>query len=102
MKAYYVSIRNDDDAGGGIVFANTVQEARKHYHQFDLDPDSWLDVQAHRNKRYDGLEKLPAAELALKQWRDGWHWFDMDYPNPDEATDEEFHKWYKDNFGDKS
>lgn len=102
MKAYYVSIRNDEDQGGGIAFANTAQAARKQYSAFDLDPESWLDVQAHRDKRYDGMEKLPAAELAIKQWRDGWRWFFMEYPDPDEATDEEFYQWYESAFGAKS
>lgn len=98
MKAYHVSIRNDEDQGGGIVFADTAQEARKHYGRFDLDPESWLDVQAHRDKRYDGLEKLSDAELALCQWHDGWRWFFLDYPDPDEATDAEFLKWYENTF----
>lgn len=102
MKAYHVSIRNDEDQGGGIVFAKTAQEARKYYGTFDLDPESWLDVQAHRDKRYDGLEKLPPAELALKQWRDGWRWFFMDYPDVDEATDKEFLEWYEAEFGKQS
>lgn len=102
MKAYHVDIRNDEDQGGGIVFANTAQEARKQYGRFDLDPESWLDVRAVRDKRYDGLENLPAAELALRQWRDGWRWFFLEYPDVEEATDEEFLAWYKSTFEKES
>src|SRR3712207_1402815 len=99
MKAYLVSIRGDEDQGSGITFAATAQEARQHYGRFELEPDSWLDVQARRDKRYDDLEHLPAEQLALRQWRDGWRWYFIDFPDPDEATDEEFLKWYEATFG---
>lgn len=98
MKAYYVSIRNDEDQGGGIAFAPTAQEARKHYGRFDLDPESWLDVQARRYKEFDGLENLPDAELYCKAWRMGWHWEYMTLPDPDEATDEQFIEWYNNTY----
>lgn len=104
MKAYCLSIKDEDDAGQMIVFANTVKEARKQIYGTDLydaADGEWIRVQAHRYKRYDGLEKLSNAELAMHQWRDGWRWFDMDYPDPDEATDEEFLSWYADNFGEE-
>lgn len=100
MKAYYAYLRNDDDAGGEIIFANTVQEARTKAWGMDFTAfaDSFIELAARRDKRYDGMEKLPAAELALHQWHDGWRWFDMDYPDPDTATDAEFIEWYNNNF----
>lgn len=99
MKAYYVSIRDDDDAGGGITFAHTAQEARGHYHAFDLNPERWIDVQAHRSKHFDGMENLSKAELAKEQWRDGWWFHQSGSPDVDEATDEEFYTWYESVFG---
>lgn len=45
------------------------------------------------------MEKLTLAQLALEQWHDGWRWFDSDYPDPNEATDAEFLKWYESTFG---
>lgn len=97
MKAWCVSIKDDEDQGMLIVFAENRNEARSK--TGDLMYDNWIDIIAVRDKRYDGLEKLTEAELALRQWRDGWRWYDMDYPEPEDATDAEFLKWYKDNFG---
>lgn len=103
MKAYKLSVKDAEDAGNEIVFANTVQEARKQIYGtelWDATDGEWLRVQAHRDKRYDGMENLNSAELALHQWHDGW-WFDPDYdfPDPDTATDAEFVEWYKSHFG---
>lgn len=96
IKAYYLSIKDEDDAGGAIVFAETAKEAKKKVWGHDTLVDAldggWINLLVHRDKRYDGMEKLDAAHLALEQWHDGWRWFDMDYPDPDEATDEEFIK----------
>lgn len=99
MKAYYVSIRDDDDQGGFTVFANTVQEARKKV-PGDLVYERWIDVQAHRSKQFDGMENLSKAELAKEQWRDGWIWeYYTNAPDCEEATDEEFYKWYESIWG---
>lgn len=96
MKAWCVSIKDDEDQGMLIVFAETRNEARSKTD--DLQYESWLDVRAVRDKRYDGLEKLDKAHLALAQWHDGWRWYDMDYPEPEETTDTEFLEWYERNF----
>lgn len=100
MKAYCVSIKDDDDAGAEIVFASTAREARKKTwgRDFTSQAESYIDVVAHRDKRYDDMEKLSAAELACKQWHDGWQWYDMDALSPEEWTDAEFIKWYESNF----
>lgn len=97
-KAWYLDIKDDPDQGAFIVFADTRNEARGQAGQNDLIYDRWIDVQARRAKQYDGMENLSDVELALHQWHDGWRWFDFNYPDPDEATDEEFIKWYEDNF----
>ena len=103
MKAYYLSVKDEDDAGGAIVFANTAKEAKKQVWSHDTLVDvlegGWITLQAHRDKHYDGMESLDAAHLALEQWHMGWRWFDMDYPDPDKATDAEFIKWYEGIFG---
>lgn len=105
MKAYCLSIAGDDDAGCAVVFAETAKEAKKQVFQHEALADAlqgeWIYLRVHRDKRYDGMEKLSAAELALHQWKDGWRWFDMEYPDPDEATDTEFIEWYNRNFGAK-
>lgn len=103
-KAYYVSIVDEDEAGGEVIFAKTAQQAKAmaYGREFTANLESYIYLRARRDKRYDGLENLSGAELALLQWRDGWRWFDMDYPDPDEATDNEFLKWYKDVFGSES
>lgn len=100
MKAYCVSIKDDDDAGAEIVFATTAREARKKAWGSDFTSfaESYIYVVAHRDKRYDDLEKLSEAELACKQWRDGWQWFDRENPDTETASDAEFIKWYESNF----
>lgn len=104
MKAYCLSVKDEDDAGAAIVFADNVREAKKqvwgHDGLVDALDGGWITLQAHRDKRYDDMEHLSVAEMAMHQWRDGWRWFDYDYPDPDTATDEEFLKWYEDNFGE--
>lgn len=104
LKAYALSVKDEEDAGEMIVFANTANEARKQAYGTDLSDAAdgeWIRIQAHRDKRYDGMENLSNAELAMHQWRDGWRWFDVNYPDPDEATDDEFLKWYADTFGER-
>jgi hypothetical protein len=97
MKAYYAYIADDDDAGGEIIFANTAQEAKKmaYGREFTSNLESYIYLRVRRDERYDGMEKLSPAELALHQWKDGWRWLDADYPDPDEATDQEFLEWHK-------
>lgn len=99
MKAWYLDIKDDPDQGAFVVFADTRNEARKQADQHDLMYDSWLDIQATRFKSMDNKEDLDDAHLILELWRDhGWRWWDIEYPDQDEATDEEFLKWYKENF----
>lgn len=99
MKAYYLSIKDDGDTGQQIVFANTAKAAKKLVHGWVWDNlENYIDLRVNRAKKFDGMENLSEAELALHQWHDGWRWFDMDYPDPDEATDAEFLKWYEENF----
>lgn len=98
MKAYYVSLRSDDEAGGGIVFAKTAQEARGMYHTWDLDPENWLDVQAHRRPNFDNMENLSKMELMKECWRDGWWFHESNVPDVNEATDQDFYDWYERTF----
>lgn len=102
MKAYYLSVRDEDDAGGAIVFANTAKEAKKQVFGYDELVDAlqggWIDLRANRAREYDDMESLDGPRLALEQWKNGWRWFDVDYPDPDEATDKDFLDWYERNF----
>lgn len=106
MKAYRLSIADDDDAGMEIVWANTGKEAKKKASGEFLDnlsfiDDGWIALRVHRDKRYDDMEHLGPIEFALRQWHDGWKWLDMDIGYPDEVSDEEFVKTYKDYYGIK-
>lgn len=103
MKAYYLSIKDNDDAGMQVVFANTAKEAKRLVSgEVHDNLEEYIYLRVNRAKRYDGMENLSRAELALKQWQDGWQWFDLyDVPNPDENTDAEFLAWYKSNFGSR-
>jgi len=96
MKAYYLSIKDNEDAGQQVVFASTAKEAKRLVSGEVWDNlENYLDLRVNRAPQFDDMEDLDAAHLALKQWRWGWIWFDMDYPDPDEATDEQFMDWYE-------
>lgn len=98
MKAWYLEIRNDPDQGAFVVFANTRNEARSQADSNDLMYDSWIDISATRFKAMDDKENLDKAHLTLDLWRNhGWRWWDIEYPYPEDTTDEQFLKWYKEN-----
>jgi hypothetical protein len=102
MKAYYLST-TDPDHGAAIVFADKPSHAKNQIFGTDIWYDGeWTDIWVERATKFDDMENLGPAELALKQWRDGWRWFDMDYPDVDEATDEEFLTWYKSRFPEET
>lgn len=104
MKAYRLEMNDDPDAGCEIVFAKTAKEAKRQAIGMDFYEMSgeWLELRVRRDKTFDGMEGLTKAQLAKEQWRDGW-WFHEDgYPDVEEATDEEFYKWYDDTFGVKA
>lgn len=98
MKAYCLFIRDNDDAGQEIVFADTPSGAKKQVGDLSDSLEQYIDLGARRAKQFDGMENLTPAQLGCKQWRDGWQWFDMDAPDPDTATDKEFIEWYESNF----
>lgn len=102
MKAYYLSIKGNDDAGMQVVFANTAKEAKKLVSGEVYDNlENYIDLRVNRAKHFDGMENLSKAELALEQWHEGWRYYDLNDPDPDIATDEEFIEWYEDMFGTK-
>lgn len=92
MKAYILHEKHNEDKGQVVVFAETANKAKAQVYSTDLDPDDFIDVRVNRAPEFDGMEKLGMRELDLKKWREGW-WFEMgDFPDPDEATDEEFYE----------
>lgn len=97
MKAWYLEVKDGDD-GRIVVFANTRNEARSWADSKDLMYDRWIDIEARRATKFDGLEKLSQKELDMVLWRDGWEWLDFSTPEPEETSDAEFIKWYEDNF----
>lgn len=101
MKAYILSVKNDDDQGQQIVFAKTAREAKKNWHWY-LDADSFLDKLVHRAPQFDDMENATELELMTKQWQEGWRWFDnYDVPDVETATVEEFQEWCKKEYGNE-
>lgn len=104
MKAYLLSVADSYDDPQQIVFANTAKEAKKlvHGEVYDelMSNHRYIDLRVKRYKHYDGMENLSPAQLAFQQWQDGWRWYDLDYPDPDTASEQEFMEWYKDTFGE--
>ncbi len=98
-KAYLLGLRNDDDAGNELVFAQTAREARKQIYSTDLDPENWIDVTAHRAKKWDHLFGSSRKEQYKAFWRDGWWFHQSGCPDVDEATDEQFYEWYDNTYG---
>lgn len=95
MNAYTLREKGNDDAGMYVVFANTVSEAKSKVYSTDLDPDEYIDIRVKRAPEFDGMEKATERELALKQWKEGWAWFDYpDMPEPDHSEDSEFIAFY--------
>lgn len=81
------------------MFADTPSMAKAQISSTEIWYEGdWTDIRVRRAKEFDGMESLSAAELALKQWRRGWQWFDLDEPDVDQATDQEFLDWYKRTF----
>lgn len=99
MKAWYLEIK-DSDEGRFVVFANNRNDARKQADSNDMYYESWIDIRAYRAPQYDGLEKLSKKELDKTLWRDGWWWLDLETPDQESTTDEEFYKWHHDTFGE--
>ena len=100
MKAYILEMKDDPDEGSEIVFANTAREAKnqaigKDFYEMSGD---WLSLRVRRYKSFDGMEKCTKAEIALKQWQDGWWFHESGYLSPDEWTDEQFLEWYNKTF----
>lgn len=94
MKAYVLSIKNDDDQGQAIVFANNRTEAKQKLCITNLDANCWTDIQASRYPDLDGMENAEEPDIALVLWRNGWRWFDYRTPDPFDTTAEEFKAWY--------
>lgn len=99
MKAWLLSLIDDEDQGEAVVFADTVTEAKAIIHQTNLDDNGWISIRAVRYPCLDGMEKASEPGRSLIQWRNGWRWFDYSTPDPSETTDEEFIKWHEEIIG---
>lgn len=97
MKAYILRVINDDDQGQVVVFANTANEAKKQFNSTYLETEQYIDIRVKRSPEFDNMENLSEIDLAKEQWRNGWRWYDYNTPYPEDTTDEEFYKWYKNN-----
>lgn len=94
MKAWVLSIKNEDDQGQAIVFAENRTEAKKMLWTTHLEANSWIDIEARRYSNLDDMEKSSEVERSLILWRDGWRWYDYETPEEEETTDDEFREWY--------
>ena len=102
MKAYIVEIKNYEEVGNEIVFAQNTKEARKQAYYCDIAEDyaeRYIDICVRRYPAFDNMEKLSECELLMQKWRYGW-WFSDEWncPDPDTTTNEEFLNWYKNNY----
>ncbi|WP_048728755.1 hypothetical protein [Carnobacterium sp. 1290_CSPC] len=70
MKAYVLGLYSNEDAGNELVFANTVKEAKGK--NTELDPESYIDLYAHREKAFDGMENTPEEVILEKMKAEGW------------------------------
>ena len=95
MKAWLLSLIDDEDQGEAVVFADTVTEAKSEIYQTNLDENGWTSIRARRYPALDGMEDASEPERSLIQWRNGWRWFDYGTPDPGEAADDEFIKWHE-------
>ncbi|WP_282798854.1 hypothetical protein [Lactococcus lactis] len=100
MKAYYLSVEGRDEAGGVIVFAENYNQAIGNW-DCELEYERWIDRRCKRAPEFDGMENASHYEMTLKQWHEGW-WFDTEVRCPweGEATDEDFKKWYEEEYQD--
>lgn len=94
MKAYILSIKNFDDKGEEVVFAENAEKAKNKVWNTNLDPDELIDVRVKRAPEFDGMENATEKEMYKEKWRNGW-WIDANgYPDYETATDDEFYKWF--------
>lgn len=96
MKAYYIEDCSDSDKGAVIGFGKTAREVKKNYiGREPFDDTSFVDLRVTRYSTFDGCEDLTRAQIALKEWREGW-WFEQDFPSCEHSTDQEFlEKYYE-------
>lgn len=99
MKAWILSVINEDDQGQEIVFADNAAQAKKKIRYTDLYAESWIYIRVRRYRELDDMEEASEFEKHLVQWRNGWNWYDESTPDPDITSDEEFKIWYKKNIG---
>jgi len=94
MKAYILSVKNYEEKGEDIVFAENASKARSKVWNTGLDPDDFTSVRARRAPNFDGMESASERDMFKAKWRDGW-WFDATgYPDYETASDEDFYKWF--------
>ena len=101
MKAYLISDNSNGDLGEEVTFAKTAREAKANAKGFEnFDNTEFIDLRVKRCPSFDGCENYTEEQIALKQWHDGWFFFDNDdVPDVDSsATDEEFLKAYFPNY----
>lgn len=99
MKAYFVWIENDDDAGNEIIFAKNTKEARSlaHTTQIAEEADRFIDVRVKRYPIFDDKENLTHKEFTRLKISEGWRFFELEDIDED-TTNEEFDLWYTRNF----
>lgn len=93
MKAYVLSVANDSDQGEVVVWDITAQDAKKNWTRY-LDAERYIDQRVKRAPEFDGMENATDLEVMLKQWHEGWHWWDWNFPSVEESTDEDFIHYY--------
>lgn len=84
MKAWEISDSKNDDKSPKLVFAETINDAKKQayeepnkiYNSYSLDPDSWIDIRATRAKYADNMESEDEITIMIRLIENGW-WFEI-------------------------
>ncbi len=100
MKAYLLSVANDPDQGEVLVWDTTARDAKKNWTRF-LDADRFIDERVRRAPDFDNMERCTELEIMLKQWHEGWIWWDWQFPSVEDSTDDDFIKYYLEVYGGK-
>ena len=93
MKAYLLSVENDPDQGQALVWDVTAKEAKKNWTRF-LDAERFIDKRVKRAPEFDDMEGRTELEIMLKQWHEGWIWWDWRFPSVEDSTDDDFIEYY--------
>lgn len=105
MKAWILSDVTSGDCGNSLVFADTVNEAKKqmrndeYIYSFDFEDLDWIDIRCKRAKEFDDMDNKSELDICIKLMKEyGWS-FEIEHRYEckvyTENNIDEFIQWYK-------